>query len=345
MSSKKFLFYACLNYSYAILRPLQAVIRERGDEVKWFFGGKKINPDYLADDEERLHTIEEVMSYAPDATFVPGNNVPVFIPGLKVAVFHGFNVEKRSDAKGHFNIRGYFDLYCTQGPNTTGPFKKLAEQKQHFSVKQTGWPALDTLFNSPDPTPNDKATILVCSTFTPRLSCAEPLFDTIKRLSLTGKWNWLIQFHPKMAKETVDKYKAIQHEHLTFVETDDVIPLLKQADVMVCDTSSVITMFLMLKKPVVTFKNASPKEHMIDIDDANYLEQSIEHALTRPEEKIQAIERFIDDTHPYTDGQSSARVLQAVDELLAGENRAAKRKPLNLLRNYQMRKKLKYWKF
>lgn len=41
------------------------------------------------------------------------------------------------------------------------------------------------------------------------------------------------------------KYKSIESEHLQFIDTDDVMPLLKQADVMVCDASSVLMMFFL----------------------------------------------------------------------------------------------------
>ena len=48
-----------------------------------------------------------------------------------------------------------------------------------------------------------------------------------------------MQFHPKMPTEWVTKYKALSNQNLTFIETDNVVPLLKVADVMLCDTSSV----------------------------------------------------------------------------------------------------------
>ena len=148
-----------------------------------------------------------------------------------------------------------------------------------------------------------------------------------------------------MAKETVEQYKSLQSEHLSFIETDNVIPLLQQADVMVCDTSSVLSMFLLLNKPVVTFKNSSPKSHMFDIDDVERLEQSIEQALSRPKSLMSEVEKFIEQTHPFRDGQSSQRVLDAVDEILACKNLSVKSKPLNFIRMFKMRKELNYWKF
>lgn len=346
MSAKRYLFYISQNYSYAILRPLQNAILARGAQVAWFLEGQEVNPSYLLENERQLKSINAVQEYKPDVVFIPGNVVPDFISGIKVGVFHGFNSGKlnRRGFEDHFNIRGCFDLYCTQGPNTTLPFIELAKQHQHFSVKQTGWPALDPLFDLSKIQEKTKPTILMCSTFSRALTCAPHLFETVKRLSESGKWQWLIQFHPKMPKEIIEQYKSLESENLSFIETDNVIPLLQQADVMVCDTSSVLMMFLMLNKPVVTFNNISPKDYMINISDEGKLEESIEYALSYPAELKAKVEYFIDDTHPYVDGESSERVLAAADELLAGNNVAIKNKPLNLLRRFKMRKKLNYWR-
>jgi len=345
MTAKRYLFYISQNYSYAILRPLQEAILARGDQAAWFLEGDEVNPNYLHDNEKRLKNITEVKHYNANVVFIPGNVVPDFIPGLKVGVFHGFNSGKRNRRgfEDHFNIRGCFDLYCTQGPNTTLSFIELAEQHQHFSVKQTGWPALDPLFEFSKVSKNKKPTILMCSTFSRALTCAPELFETVKRLSATGKWQWIIQFHPKMSSEVSEKYKSLESEYLSFIETDNVIPLLQQADVMVCDTSSVLMMFLMLNKPVVTFNNISPKEYMINISDKDELEKSIEYALSYPTDLQEKVAAFIADTHPDTDGQSSKRVLAATDELLDGINVAKKSKPFNLLRRFKIRKKLNYW--
>lgn len=345
MAVKKYLFYASQNYSFAILRPLQKVILARGDEVKWYLNGTDINKEYLTDSEHRLGTVDDVIAYRADATFVPGNVVPSFFPGLKVAVFHGFNVEKRSNMRGHFNIRGCFDLYCTQGPNTTETFIQLSKKLKHFSVKETGWPAIDPLYDKPQQLDTKLPTVLLCSTFSKHLSCAETIFEQVKVMSQEGKWRWIVQFHPKMDKGTVAKYKSIQSENLIFIETDNIIPLLQEADVMVCDTSSVMSMFLLLNKPVVTFKNSNPKPHLIDIDKVEDLNESIEKALTNPPALMEHIKHFIKQTHPYSDGLSSLRVLEAVDEILTGHNLPTKRKPLNLIRKFQARKNLNYWRF
>lgn len=346
--TRRYLFYISQNYSYAILRPLQDAIHARGGHCAWFLEGKEVNPSYLAKNEYQLLGVDCVRKFNPEIVFLPGNLVPSFIPGFKVAVFHGFNSGKlnRRGFEDHFNIRGCFDLYCTQGPNTTETFKQLTEEHQHFSVKETGWTALDPLFKvERNKQPSDRPTVLMCSTFSRNLTCAPILFETIKRLANEGRWRWLIQFHPKMSLETVELYKSIQGDNLSFIETDNIIPLLQEADVMLCDTSSVLMMFLMQRKPVVTFNNISPKPYMINIRDKYSVEESLAYALSRPAELMERIDYFIADTHPSTDGKSSERVLEACDELLKGENLPQKRKPLNLIRRFKMRNKLNYWKF
>ncbi|MBE0381973.1 CDP-glycerol glycerophosphotransferase family protein [Pseudoalteromonas carrageenovora] len=346
--NKKYLMYISQNYSYAILRPLQAQILAHGGEVRWFLAGSEVNPSFLSSDEQRLHTISDVRSWKPDITYIPGNIVPSFIPGKKVAVFHGFNSEKRSSEgnRGHFTIRGCYDLYCTQGPNTTERFKELAQQHGFFKVTETGWPTLDPLFSDSQSNPyssNDpRPTLLICSTFSRKLSLAPKLFEQIKRFSEQGKWRILMQFHPKMPSEWVKKYKALSNENLTFIETDNVLPLLKAADVMLCDTSSILLMFLLLRKPVVTFCNQKPMPHLLDVTQADEVEAAIEHALTKPKNLMQHIESYCQELHPYTDGQSSQRVLNAANEFLH-KNEKLKPKPLNLFRNLKMRKEFNFW--
>lgn len=347
--SRKYLFYISQNYSYAILRPLQVAILARGDEVAWFLYGDEINRSYLKADEQRIANINDVVAYAPDASFVPGNMIPSFIPGLKVAVFHGFDPGKmnRRGQNDHLYVRDCFDLYCTQGPNTTNPFTEFGKQLGFFNVVQTGWPTLDPLFRT-DKTAakqaDSKPTILMCSTMSRQLTCAPHLYDEVKRLSQNSQWRWLVQFHPKMPNEIVEQYKALQNDNLTFIETDDVIPLLQQADVMLCDTSSILFMFILQNKPVVTFNNADPGAHLIDFSVASELEQHLSQALTRPAQLMRDIEAFNQQLHPDTDGRSSERVLAAVENALKKINPPKRKKPLNLVRNLKARRELNYWK-
>ena len=204
MTSKKYLFYVNQNYSFAILRPLQLAINKRGGIVKWFLHGSEINKHYIQTGESQLEDISSVIEYNPDAVFIPGNVVPSFIPGIKVGVFHGFNSGKlnRKGKEDHFNIRGCFDIYCTQGPNTTERFKELANKHKHFLVQETGWPAIDPLFKPPAEMKSNQPTVLMCSTFSRNLTCAPILFEKIKEYykgDLKGKTIavWGLSFKPE----------------------------------------------------------------------------------------------------------------------------------------------------
>lgn len=343
---RKYLFYVSQIYAFAIVRPLQKIIIGRGDEVAWFLEVPDRLMPYLQRDEKVLKTVDEVMAYGPCAVFVPGNVVPDFFPGIKVELFHGFHARKRREKRGHFRIRHFFDLYCTQGPDTTIPFKALEKKHGSFEVVETGWPKMDPLFeaHSHAQLKKDRKVILLTSTFTPRLSAAPILLETIERLASTAKWKWLVNFHPKMDKAVLDKYRSIQSDHLVFIETDDVIPLLKEADLMVSDTSSVISEFLLLHKPVVTFKNRAPGPFLLNITAPEKLEETIEKGLSHPLPLMKEIKAYADHIHPYRDGLSSIRVLEAVDRLVAKGRDHLKPQPLNLIRRLKIRKQLGYYK-
>ena len=129
---KKYLFYVSQIYGFAIVRPLQDAIIARGDEVAWFFEVPDGLMPYLRSHEKVLETVKEALDYDPCAVFVPTNVVPDFFPGIKVQLFHGFHARKRKENRGHFRIRHFFDLYCTQGPDTTIQFKELEKKTRLF---------------------------------------------------------------------------------------------------------------------------------------------------------------------------------------------------------------------
>src|SRR5690606_3430267 len=114
---------------------------------------------------------------------------------------------------------------------------------------------------------------------------------------------------------------------------------------MMCsDTSSALSEFLLTGKPVVTFKNRRPGPQLIDIDDPADFEPAIERALSRPPELMAAIRDFAERTHPYRDGRSSERTLEAVDRFLAeGGTASLKRRPLDPWRKFKLRRRLRYW--
>lgn len=292
----------------------------------------------------RLATVDEVLKWQAAAVFVPGNWVPDFFPGLKVEVFHGFSVGKRNESRGHFRVRGSFDLYCTQGPDTTLPFQGLQRQLGYFRVEQTGWSKLDPLFSgSYLRVSAGRPVILYASTFTESITSARTLRETIAAGAQRGDWQWLVTLHPKMAPEVVESYRALEGPHLGFAMTDDILALYAQADVLLSDTSSVVPEFLTQHRPVVTFRNRRPGAHLLDVQQEFEVIPALQRALERPETLMRAVREYADHIHPYRDGRSSERVLAATRHAIQLGRSGLSRKPLNLWRRLQARQRLGYW--
>ncbi len=348
IKKKRYLFFISQDYSFPVLRPLQQEIIKRGDEVKWFLYGNEIGFDFLHADEERLFEIQDVVDYKPDAVFVPGNVVPSFISGLKVEVFHGLpsTKAKKNGQLYHYIIREMFDLYCTQGPSSTSKFKELAKEYDSFHVQETGWCKLDPLFPVKSKENSiEKKSIFFASTFSPRFSKAKVLYPLILDMMKKYDFNWYITLHPKMDSTIVEMYKSINLPNVKFIESTDLIESFKKSDLMLCDTSSIIYEFLTQLKPVITFQTQKEESSIINIQDLDKLENKILSVLNNLDINKQNIENSVKEFHPYNDGKSSERILDAVEKMLNGENIPPKKKPLNLIRNFKLRKELNYWKF
>jgi CDP-glycerol glycerophosphotransferase (TagB/SpsB family) len=343
----KFLIYISYSYAISIGNPLEEEIIKRGFAVKWFCDlkeGKKA----LQNKTNILNDIKDVITYKPHVILTATDSVPDFINALKVQVFHGFNAEKRptkKDAFAHFRIRGFFDLYCTQGPNTTEGFKKQFIKHPHFEVIETGWSKVDSLFPIFKKSTEKIPTIMIASTFTERLSLAynDDVFSTIKTISKLGKYNLILVLHPKIPNDLVKKWKTLNSNYFTFYNTTNLVPLYKKADIMFADTTSAIQEFLLQKKPVVTFKHTFKHNYLINITEASKIESAFKQALSQPEELVNNIDNYINELHPYFDGKSSERVIDAAIECLHKVKSHLKPKPLNLIRKYKMRKRLNYF--
>lgn len=343
----KFLIYISYSYALPIGNPLEQEINARGYTVKWFADiedGKKA----LQTKDNALQTIDAVLKYQPHIILTATDSVPDFFNALKVQVFHGFNAEKRpskNNSFAHFRLRGFFDLYCTQGPNTTHGFKSQAKKHPYFEVVETGWSKVDPLFPIQKNTKKEIPTIMIASTFTERLSLAhnKHVFEEIKKLSTTGIYNFILVLHPKLPETIVTKWKTLNSKNFTFYDTTDLIPLFKKADIMFADTTSAIQEFLLQKKPVVTFNHTFNHDYLININDAESINSALKEGLSYPNELITSISDYIKELHPYADGKSSQRVIDASIAYLHKDKSHLKSKPLNLMRKYKMRKRLKYF--
>lgn len=334
--SHRYLLFAELAYAFEILRPLQAAARERGDQVAWFLNGPPESA--LATDEICLRTVAEVEDFSPDAVLVPGNEVPLRFPGLKVQVFHGFGIEK----KGHFRIRGMFDLFCTFGPSTTGPFRELAARHGWFKVVETGWPKVDPLLREATSTRQDTGKhILYAPTFSPSLTSVPALTARIGDIVARRDWQWTVKFHPKMSAELAAPLRAIQADNFRISTDSTLLPLLRDADVMLTDTSSAAAEFMLLDRPVVAYRNRKPGPHLVNVDAPEQLETALADTLEGNDPSRETRRQYVQAMQPCRDGHASERVLDAVEAMLANGREGLKRKPLSPLRRLKYRRQLR----
>lgn len=343
---RHYLLFASHTYAFAILRPIEQEIRRRGDEAAWWL--EFSCPDLRTEDEKRLYTLSEVKAFAPIAVIAPGNWVYPFFPGVKVEVFHGYPMRKRIEAiDDHFTLRGWWDIYCTQGPSSTPYFTELAQQHGYFKIYETGWCKADTFFAPQDSEPErDRPCVLYAPTFSKNISSAWVMAPVIDRLADQQNWDWLITFHPLLLEdqELVSQYEQIakHHANVTFARINEGVKTFRKTDVLLCDSSSLIVEYLMMHKPVVTLRNTHPGPYLIDVQTTDEIEKALQEALTHPAALMQAIEEYTAGHEAHRDGQNAVRVLNAIDDFIANHQGHMRRKPLNLWRKWQM--VLRYWK-
>lgn len=308
----------CQNaYAYGILEPIKAVLVSENHEYLWY-----IQPKLLAKfpfkNDPFTTSILDLQTFKSDVIFVPGNEVPYYLRGLKVQVFHGFAGEK----KGHFRIRHYFDLYLTQGPFFTEKFLKFKNKFKDFEVIETGWPKLDVYYKNQTNYIEKRGsivkqhkvnyTILYAPTFSPSLTSAPFLSSEIEALAQHKIYYIFIKFHPLMHQKWIADYKILseKYDHVEFVEDPNIVPYLQMADLMISDTSSVIYEFLLLDKPVITFKNIAKNIQWKNSLDYSNVVNLVDTSLASDEFSSQR-STIKNTMHPYTDGKSAERMVEA----------------------------------
>jgi len=344
----RFLIYISYSYAIPIGNPLEEEIRKRGEEVQWFSDVEEGQKALLKSGKKNIVTIEEAIAYQPHIVLTATDLVADFLSGIKVQVFHGFNAQKRPEKNTftHFRIREFFDLYCTQGPTTTSVFKKLAKERGFFEVVETGWSKVDSLF----PVETKKQSleipkIMIASTFTERLSLAydDNVFQEIKKLAKKGAYHFLMVLHPKLPQSIKDKWQSLDGKFFTYHNTTDLNPIMQQSDLLFSDTTSAIQEFMLQQKPVVTFKHTFAHEYLIHVNKVKEIDEAFQYGLSHPKKIMEKLATFIENLHPYYDGKSSERVINASIAFLNKDKSHLKPKPLNLIRKIKIRKRLNYF--
>ena len=331
-------------YAFGILIPISKELQKRGHSYIWYIS-EHLTSEFPLKDESYTTQVSDLKAFMADVIFVPGNEVPHFLRGIKVQVFHGLAGEK----KGHFRIRHYFDLYLTQGPYFTSRFKELALKYKNFKVKETGWSKLDVYATDLDLYKNEKAVllrahqaeniILYAPTFSPSLTSANSLVKELGELAKDKKKLILIKFHDLMDTKTIDLYHKLASTitNIVFVTDRNIVKYLLISDLMISDTSSVVYEFILLNKPVITLNTRNPKEAWQNILKESDLVKSVETNLTLNPFATKRAD-IITEYHPYSDGKSSARMVDAVEESIL-ENGVPTKRKLSFFRKYKINKK------
>ena len=335
----------CINpYAFGILKPLHDEFSKQGDDILWYIPEKILSAFPFKSDARITSSIRELYEFKSDAIFVPGNEVPHYLRGVKVQIFHGLAGEK----KGHFRIRKYFDLYLTQGPYFTNRFKELALKHKDFDVTETGWCKLDTLYQNHEEYRAERDKLLVehgkkhlvlfAPTFSPSLTCAVSAKDEIFKLTDSEDIFLLIKFHDLMNPEVAQEYKefAEKRTNVQIVTERNILKPMIMSDFMISDTSSVVYEFILLNKPVITINSHSENINWCNIPDHHNLLEVFKKELNEDNFK-EARQQTISQYHPYIDGHSSARMVNAVKDYIK-QNGVPEKRRINLYRRYKMNK-------
>lgn len=340
----QYLFFVTKPYSFPILEPIDRFIKSNNSgDTAWFTASTASN---IIPNGKLLKTTEEVVAYNPNIIFVPGNIVPQNWPGIKVQVFHGIDDE----VKGYYHINGQFDLYCTYGQESTERFSKLAQKHKNFIVKETGWPKLDHLYASINSKLNTneklikqigfnikKPILLYAPTFPPKYTSAKELFPQIANLK--NDYQWLVKFHTLMDKKIIEQYRSLVGDSLKIIDDYNILPYFSISNMLITDTSSVAYEFLPLDRPIITYEAIARLDKGINIVNAKDLHGAIVRSLNNTTEFSVNRQFYLNEIHPYSDGKSSQRVINAIHDSISHDIFSQlKPKPNNWLRNHKINK-------
>ncbi len=342
---KSFLFYITKQYSIPIIEPIVKYLQVKEEDFGFYFSDSvflQISEEWKK--EKTFRNLTDMINFNPDFVIVPGNFVDFRIPGIKAQIFHGMGVEKKS----HYKIRHYFDVYFTSGPFVTEKFKELRKKHKYFLVEETGWSKIDYILRYPTKKirnefkiPKNKRIILYAPTFSPKMQSTKDILPIIPKI-IKDDEIWFVKFHDLMNKKIVESFKGNISSNIKLIDSFDITPFLHLADVLISDTSSVIYEFLVLDKPIITFKTQGRFDKGIDISHPDELRKAIDRSLQNPEEFRENRMKHIQEINPYLDGRISENIIKKLIKLKEQNAFLKMKKPLNLYRKWKLIRRLKY---
>jgi CDP-glycerol glycerophosphotransferase (TagB/SpsB family) len=334
--STRLLFYVSKLYSLPVVQPLAVEAKARRLGVALFVSSKvRRNLPEELEGIPVFTELKDAIAYKPLFVLCPGNFVDFRLPGIKVELFHGIGVEKPS----HYRIRHFFDMYLTSGPVVTERFKALQKKHRYFRTVETGWSKIDHIlkYNTTDlrkryDIPAGRKVILYSPTHSRTMQSATLLLPEIKK-TMKPDEIWLCKPHEFMNREFLN---GVSGEQLRIIKHYDITPYLHLADVMISDTSSVIYEFMVLDKPVVTFKTLARKDKGIDIHKPRELRVALDRSFLNPGEFSNNRKRHLEQVNPKLDGTVSQGIIDFLSTIDPEEPMGASRKPLNVFRKLQI---------
>ena len=308
--------------SFNILKPLADELAKQKDKYIWYITPKLFDKFPY---KNMMHTnsIKYLDEFKADVIFTPEEIVPYWLHGVKVHIFNSLI----DDENRYKEMINYFDLYLTTGPKFTKIFEQLAEKFKTFNVIETGWVKLDTLFNIA----NDdiiswerdnllkkygvKYIVLYAPSRDLKLTSATKLKEIIEKLSMRGDILFMIKFDKDMKQEIVEEYKEIKSPNILILEDNNISKYMHIADILISDTTSLVYEFILLDKPVLTVETK-----LKDITWSNQatggmflnVVRTLENRIKTRNRRGQTIKEY----HPYSDGESAKRVVEATKKYI-----------------------------
>ncbi|MBN1326468.1 MAG: CDP-glycerol glycerophosphotransferase family protein [Candidatus Cloacimonetes bacterium] len=333
----KFLFFLSQKYSISVILPLiKELDRLRQD---WAITAS-FSADAQFPEDRMLNSSREYLAYQPDFVLTPGNFLDYRLSGLKVQIFHGLGIEKPA----HYKIRHFFDIYCTSGPVVTARFIELQKKYPYFLVRETGWTKIDYILNYkssgqlyPDQTEYSRV-ILYAPTCSSSMHSAEKLLPEIIRIARPEEL-WIFKFHDLLQSDQILKKLP---DNIRIFDNSDITPVLHHADLLISDTSSVVYEFMVLDKPVITFRTLDRLDKGINITEPHQLRSAIDRSLENPNEFYENRKKHLQEVNPYLNGEISKQMINELMNIKLSGWKSG-RKPLNLWRKWQVRQRVKKW--
>ena len=328
------------------MKPLADALAKRGDKYLWYVA-PTLFQGFPYKHMTHTNSLKSLEEYNADAIFASGEDIPFWLRGLKVQIFDTLAGEKPN----YFRNRDYFDLYLTQGPYFTERFKKLAQEHKNFEVIETGWSKLDNLHTIAEDTMAKKEKLLLkykaehivlyAPSLLPSLTSAIKLKEVVHTLSARDEILFLVKFHDDMERSIVEEYKAMSEDcNLLIIEDSDIIPSMHMADLLLSDTTSVVYEFTFLDKPVITLDSQSENIAWSNHTEVDEIFLKVLRTLEGSDVYTQKRKETTVKYHPYTDGESSKRVLE-VTEAYIKEQGVPENRKLPFFKKWKLKRKYK----